>query len=85
MQRTIKAKLSGLGAGLAIIASLLAGGAAYATSDIDYSNVTQPVLKDQCKNGGWVYYIDDQGQPFKNQGQCVAYTNHHTDPIYWPE
>jgi hypothetical protein len=35
-----------------------------------------PVSKDQCKDGGWSNYGDDQGQAFKNQGQCVAYVNH---------
>lgn len=30
-----------------------------------------PTAKDQCKDGGWMDYPQ-----FKNQGQCVAYTNH---------
>lgn len=33
-----------------------------------------PVVKEQCKEGGWVYYIDDQGNWFKNQGDCVSFT-----------
>lgn len=36
-----------------------------------------PTNKDQCKNGGYVNFVDDSGQPFKNQGQCVSYVNHH--------
>jgi hypothetical protein len=32
-----------------------------------------PTDKDQCKNGGWRNLADDQGQPFKNQGQCVSF------------
>ncbi|MEK7098445.1 MAG: hypothetical protein AAB908_00925 [Patescibacteria group bacterium] len=30
--------------------------------------------KDQCKNGGWKNLVDSEGNPFKNQGQCVAST-----------
>jgi hypothetical protein len=33
-----------------------------------------PTSKDQCKNGGWTRFTDP---PFKNQGECVAYVNHH--------
>jgi hypothetical protein len=32
-----------------------------------------PTDKDQCKHGGWQNLADDQGEPFKNQGQCVAF------------
>jgi hypothetical protein len=31
--------------------------------------------KDECKKDGWMSVTDANGQPFKNQGQCVAYTN----------
>ncbi|MDQ3076263.1 MAG: hypothetical protein M3Q34_04000 [bacterium] len=34
---------------------------------------TTPTTKDQCKNGGWMNF----GTMFKNQGQCVSYTNHN--------
>jgi hypothetical protein len=40
--------------------------------------LTTPPNKDACKDGGWQNYTDGQGQPFKNQGQCVAWTNHNT-------
>lgn len=30
--------------------------------------------KDQCKDGGWMSFTEPA---FKNQGQCVAYVNHH--------
>jgi hypothetical protein len=33
--------------------------------------------KDACKNDGWKSVTDANGQAFKNQGQCVAYTNHN--------
>lgn len=29
--------------------------------------------KDQCKSGGWMNYADDEGNSFKNQGDCVSY------------
>jgi hypothetical protein len=29
--------------------------------------------KDQCKDGGWQNLVDDQAQPFRNQGQCVSF------------
>jgi uncharacterized membrane protein len=33
-----------------------------------------PTSKDQCKHGGWRSFTNPS---FKNQGQCVAYVNHH--------
>jgi hypothetical protein len=36
-----------------------------------------PKSKDECKNGGWRNLVDDQGQPFRNQGQCVSWAVHH--------
>ena len=35
-----------------------------------------PNNKDDCKNGGWQTRTDNNGNPFKNQGQCVSFTNH---------
>ena len=32
--------------------------------------------KDQCKDDGWQNLRDASGNSFKNQGQCVSYTNH---------
>jgi hypothetical protein len=29
--------------------------------------------KDQCRNGGWHNYTDATGQPFTNQGECIAF------------
>ena len=31
----------------------------------------------QCKNGGWRTLVDDHGQPFKNQGQCIKWKRQH--------
>jgi hypothetical protein len=36
---------------------------------------TSPITKQDCKNGGWMNLTDAQGNPFENQGQCVAYVN----------
>jgi hypothetical protein len=33
--------------------------------------------KDQCKNDGYKNLTDANGEPFKNQGQCVSYSNHN--------
>jgi hypothetical protein len=35
-----------------------------------------PTSKDQCKKSSWENLTDGNGQPFKNQGQCVSYYNH---------
>lgn len=32
-----------------------------------------PTDKNQCKDGGWQDLADNQGQPFRNQGQCVSF------------
>ena len=32
-----------------------------------------PTSKDDCKNGGWQTLVDGNGNPFKNQGDCVSY------------
>lgn len=34
-----------------------------------------PTTKDQCKNGGWMTSVRSNGTTFKNQGDCVSYTN----------
>jgi hypothetical protein len=36
-----------------------------------------PGNKEQCKRGGWQNLEDANGQPFKNEGQCVSYFNHN--------
>ena len=41
----------------------------------DFELTNQPTDKDQCKNGGYQDFTDANGQPFKNQGQCVSYSN----------
>jgi YVTN family beta-propeller protein len=38
--------------------------------------VQAPTSKEQCKNGGYKKFGSPAG-PFKNQGQCVSYVEHH--------
>jgi len=33
-----------------------------------------PATKAECKKGGWKHFVNPR---FKNQGQCIAYVNHH--------
>jgi hypothetical protein len=32
--------------------------------------------RDQCKHDGWQNLVDDQGEPFRNQGHCVSFVAH---------
>ena len=41
----------------------------------DAAPVQIPTSKQQCKQGGWRNYTDDQGQPFEDQGQCIEFVN----------
>jgi len=43
------------------------------TYDFQLTNV--PNSKDQCKNNGFNAYTDENGNAFKNQGDCVSFTN----------
>jgi hypothetical protein len=36
-------------------------------------NYDQPKDMDQCKKGGWQDLEDDEGNSFKNQGDCVSF------------
>jgi hypothetical protein len=36
---------------------------------------TTPTNKNDCKNGGFANFTDNNGNTFKNQGQCVAFVN----------
>jgi hypothetical protein len=38
-----------------------------------------PATEADCKNGGWVDFVDENDEPFTNQGQCVSWANHHDD------
>jgi hypothetical protein len=41
------------------------------------SQARTPRTKHDCRNGGWRRFVDDQGRPFKNQGQCVRFVVHN--------
>jgi hypothetical protein len=41
----------------------------------DFELLNTPDSKDQCKDGGYKNYTDDNGVVFRNQGQCVKYVN----------
>jgi hypothetical protein len=32
-----------------------------------------PTSKDDCKHGGWRSFTDDEGTPFRNQGECIRF------------
>ena len=41
----------------------------------DFELSRMPANRDACKNDGWMGLTDAEGNPFRNQGQCVAYVN----------
>jgi hypothetical protein len=41
----------------------------------DFELAHPPASKDACKNGGWRTMTDQNGESFKNQGQCVSHFN----------
>jgi hypothetical protein len=40
----------------------------------NFDPILTPTNKDECKKGGWATF---NTPAFPNQGQCVAWTNHH--------
>lgn len=44
-------------------------------TQVNGSGCPVAVNKDQCKNGGWQALFRANGSPFKNQGDCIQYTN----------
>jgi hypothetical protein len=42
-------------------------------TDIDGTIYTYDESKDDCKDGGWMDLVDDDGEAFKNQGDCVSH------------
>jgi len=44
----------------------------------DFELANTPSNKDECKKNGWEGLTDENGQPFRNQGQCVSYFNHNS-------
>ena len=51
--------------------------AAGPTTDSAYAITTHsPSSPGQCLHGGWRTLTNGQGQPFRNQGQCISYVIH---------
>lgn len=51
-------------------------GAATAHGTVSGTVVTPPATpqtSDDCRHGGWRDLVDDAGQPFRDQGQCIAW------------
>ncbi|MEP6977507.1 MAG: hypothetical protein ABI948_05585 [Thermoleophilia bacterium] len=40
-----------------------------------YDEKGHPATKNDCKNGGWMNFVKNDGSAFKNQGDCVSYVN----------
>jgi hypothetical protein len=47
------------------------------TQRLVVETISVPQTKADCKNGGWRNLANDQGQPFRNQGQCVSDVTAH--------
>ena len=54
------------------------------TQTVEFDNVNvngtvytfdQPQNKDECKDNGWQNLTDNQGNHFKNQGDCIQFSN----------
>jgi hypothetical protein len=37
-----------------------------------------PTSPDDCRHGGWRDLADENGDPFRNQGDCIAWAHRHT-------
>lgn len=54
---------------------VLTDGVNFNGTTYDFELTNTPSTKDECKQGGWMNLTDQNGQAFKNQGQCVSWTN----------
>src|SRR3990167_2904356 len=50
-------------------------GQATSTFTIEEPPLSVPTDKNQCKKGGWKNLVDDEGNPFKNRGDCVSFVS----------
>ena len=62
-------------AGAAAPATLLHG---FVIDNLSLGTANAAAVKDDCKDGGWKSFTRADGSPFKNQGDCIQYTNHGT-------
>jgi hypothetical protein len=68
--------LSGLTGEIVLTGTVAGPGSVGDTFTMSGSLTTRPPVatdKDQCKDGGWQHLGDDQGRPFRNQGECVSF------------
>jgi hypothetical protein len=42
---------------------------------VTFDEKSHATAKDDCKDGGWMELVNADGDSFKNQGDCVSYTN----------
>jgi hypothetical protein len=54
----------------------LTSGGPFVAGDITVHDALPLTSADQCRHGGWRDYADDQGVPFKNQGNCLSFARH---------
>lgn len=47
-------------------------GTADGETTFDFELVRGPMTKEECRNGGYLSFVNADGNPFKNQGQCVS-------------
>jgi hypothetical protein len=50
------------------------------SGDIVVHDAVVPTSRPQCLRGGWQQFVDDEGQPFSNQGRCIAFVATHPTP-----
>jgi len=48
----------------------------------DFQLTNTPSNKDACKDNGYQTLTDENGNGFKNQGQCVSYANHNGQVLH---
>lgn len=58
--------------------NVLSDGVNFNGTTYDFELFQTPKSKEECKNGGFLNLTDQNGQSFKNQGQCVSYVNHNS-------
>jgi hypothetical protein len=63
--------------GIVSAADLLSLGYDGDVYEYDFERFRVPENREECFDGGWQTLYTADGQPFRNQGQCVSYANHN--------
>ena len=58
-----------------VVPALLTLGHGFVFDNLSLGTANAAAVKDDCKNGGWQSLTRADGSPFKNQGDCIQYTN----------